>query len=70
MPTETDDLGLFGPDSVAWRVHADPAMVLGGLRALLLQTCHPVVMAGFAANSTTGTTSGAGSDARAASSTW
>lgn len=51
MPTETDDLGLFGPDSVAWRVHADPAMVLGGLRALLLQTCHPVVMAGFAANS-------------------
>ncbi|HEY9350682.1 MAG TPA: oxygenase MpaB family protein [Acidothermales bacterium] len=51
MPTEMDDLGLFGPDSVAWRVHADPAMVLGGLRALLLQTCHPVVMAGFAANS-------------------
>ena len=51
VPTGTDDFGLFGPDSVAWRVHADPAMVLGGLRALLLQTCHPVVMAGFAANS-------------------
>jgi uncharacterized protein (DUF2236 family) len=46
-----DDLGLFGPDSVTWRVHADPVMVLAGLRALLLQTCHPVVMAGFAANS-------------------
>jgi uncharacterized protein (DUF2236 family) len=51
MSTMTDDVGLFGPDSVAWRVHGDPAMVLGGLRALLLQTCHPVVMAGFTANS-------------------
>jgi uncharacterized protein (DUF2236 family) len=46
-----DDLGLFGPGTVTWGVHADPAMLIGGLRALLLQTCHPVVMAGCAANS-------------------
>jgi uncharacterized protein (DUF2236 family) len=46
-----DDLGLFGPGSVTWRIHADPAMALAGLRALLLQTCHPLVMNGFAANS-------------------
>ena len=24
--------GIFGPDSVAWRIHADPAMLIGGLR--------------------------------------
>jgi len=43
--------GLFGPESVTWRVHADPAMVVAGFRALLLQATHPLVMAGFAANS-------------------
>ena len=45
------DLGLFGPDSVTWRVHADPAMAFGGLRALLLQALHPVAMAGVAQHS-------------------
>lgn len=45
------DPGLFGPDSVTWRVHGDPAMVLAGFRALLLQAVHPVAMAGFDANS-------------------
>jgi uncharacterized protein (DUF2236 family) len=39
------DLGLFGPDSVTWRVHADPLLGLAGLRALLLQALHPVAMA-------------------------
>lgn len=39
------DLGLFGPDSVTWRVHADPLLALAGLRALLLQALHPVAMA-------------------------
>jgi uncharacterized protein (DUF2236 family) len=42
--------GLFGPDSVTWRVHSDPAMIVGGLRALLLQATHPLVMSGFTAN--------------------
>ena len=45
------DRGLFGPDSVTWRVHGDPAMALAGFRALLLQAVHPLVMAGFDANS-------------------
>jgi uncharacterized protein (DUF2236 family) len=38
--------GLFGPDSVAWRIHADPAMLAGGLRALLVQALEPRAMAG------------------------
>lgn len=43
----TRDLeGLFGPDSVTWRVHADPILWIGGLRALLLQAMHPAVLAG------------------------
>jgi uncharacterized protein (DUF2236 family) len=40
------DPGLFGPGSVTWRVHSDPAMLLGGLSALLLQTLHPLAIAG------------------------
>ena len=45
------DPGLFGPDSVTWRVHADPSMALAGLRALLLQAVHPLAMAGVAQHS-------------------
>lgn len=44
----TPDPGLFGPDSVSWRVHHDPASVVGGIRALVLQSLHPEVMLGFA----------------------
>jgi uncharacterized protein (DUF2236 family) len=51
LPQGTDDLGLFGPDSVTWRVHADPSMALAGLRALLLQAVHPLAMAGVAQHS-------------------
>lgn len=41
------DPGLFGPDSVTWRVHADFAgMLSGGLCALMLQALHPRVLAG------------------------
>ncbi len=47
----TGDPGLFGPGSVSWRVHADPLMAVGGLRALLMQSLHPVVAHGFAAHS-------------------
>jgi uncharacterized protein (DUF2236 family) len=46
-----DDHGLFGPASVAWRVHGDSAMLIGGLRALMLQTLHPLAMAGVADHS-------------------
>jgi uncharacterized protein (DUF2236 family) len=45
------DPGLYGPDSVTWRVHADPSMALAGLRALLLQAVHPLAMSGVAQHS-------------------
>lgn len=34
----------FGPSDPVWRVHADPSMFAGGIRALLLQSLHPVAM--------------------------
>src|SRR2546423_9050895 len=41
------DPGLFGPDSVTWRVHADaPGMLMGGFASLMLQSLHPLAMAG------------------------
>jgi uncharacterized protein (DUF2236 family) len=39
------DVGLFGPDSVAWHIHADPVMLIGGMRALLVQALEPRAMA-------------------------
>ena len=45
------DPGLYGPGSVTWKVHADSAMLIGGIRALLLQTMHPLAMAGIAEHS-------------------
>ena len=45
---DEDRTGFFGPDSVTWRVHADPSFSVGGLRALLLQALHPVAMDGVA----------------------
>jgi uncharacterized protein (DUF2236 family) len=39
------DLGLFGPASVAWRIHADPSSLIGGIRALLIQALNPLAMA-------------------------
>jgi uncharacterized protein (DUF2236 family) len=40
------DLGYFGPESVTWRLHADPVQWVGGVRALFLLTLHPLAMAG------------------------
>lgn len=41
------DPGLFGPDSVCWKVHADfTVMIVGGVCALLLQALHPLALAG------------------------
>ncbi len=41
------DPGLFGPDSVVWRVHGDfTSMMTGGISALLLQMLHPLALAG------------------------
>lgn len=47
------DPGLFGPDAVCWRVHSDfPAMLAGGVSALLLQALHPLALAGVWDHST------------------
>jgi uncharacterized protein (DUF2236 family) len=41
------DPGLFGPESVIWRVHCDfTSMLCGGVSALLLQMLHPLALAG------------------------
>lgn len=41
------DPGIFGPDSVCWKVHADfTSMMTGGVSALLLQALHPLALAG------------------------
>src|SRR5829696_2133989 len=41
----------FPPDSIIRVVHADASMFVGGLRALLLQSLHPLAMAGVAQHS-------------------
>lgn len=45
------DPGMFGPDSVSWRVIGDVAAFVGGVRALLVQAAHPEVVAGVADHS-------------------
>jgi uncharacterized protein (DUF2236 family) len=40
------DPGLLGPRSMSWRVIADPAAFVGGIRGLLIQAAHPEVVAG------------------------
>jgi uncharacterized protein (DUF2236 family) len=40
------DVGLFGPDSITWRINRENVLVLGGGRALVLQVAHPLVGAG------------------------
>jgi uncharacterized protein (DUF2236 family) len=41
------DPGFFGPDSVAWRVHANPvALAVGGVAAVILELAEPRVRSG------------------------
>lgn len=42
---------MFARDSVAWRVNAEAALLLGGGRALLMQLAHPKVARGVAEHS-------------------
>jgi uncharacterized protein (DUF2236 family) len=40
------DIGLFGPQSMAWQVHAHfTAMMVGGLSSLIVQSLHPRALA-------------------------
>lgn len=40
------DRGYFGPGSAAWAVHGSLPTLVGGVRALLMQTLHPGALAG------------------------
>jgi len=45
--TPKGDRGLFGPESIAWKVHADfISMMIGGISSLVLQALHPQALAG------------------------
>lgn len=51
VASDGDDPGLTGPGSASWRVLGEPAAIAGGVRALLIQTLHPLAMAGVADHS-------------------
>ena len=42
---------LLPPGGAAWLVHAEASMMVGGIRALLLQSLHPVAMQGVGEHS-------------------
>jgi len=46
LADETPDPGLFGPESVTWRVAREPFLLVGGGRALLMQVANPLVAQG------------------------
>lgn len=48
---DTDEPGWFDDDAPIRRVHADASMFIGGMRALLFQSLHPLAMAGVAEHS-------------------
>ena len=48
---DTDEAGWFDEDAPIRRVHADASMFVGGMRALLFQSLHPLAMAGVAQHS-------------------
>ena len=42
------DAGVCGPDSASWPLIGDVSAFVGGIRALLIQSCHPEAAAGVA----------------------
>lgn len=42
-----DDAGLFGPGSAVWAVNGALPTAIAGIRALMMQSLHPAVMAGM-----------------------
>jgi uncharacterized protein (DUF2236 family) len=51
VPEHPADAGLFGPQSLVWRVNRDRAFPLAGIRSLMVQALHPLAMAGVAEHS-------------------
>jgi uncharacterized protein (DUF2236 family) len=45
------DVGLFGPESITWRVNREGVLLAGGGTALILQLAHPLVAAGVSQHS-------------------
>jgi uncharacterized protein (DUF2236 family) len=45
------DFGLFGPESMSWKIGKEAVINLGGARAVLLQIAHPLVATGVSAHS-------------------
>jgi uncharacterized protein (DUF2236 family) len=39
---------FFAPNSISWRIVGHPVALIGGMRALIIQTLHPLAMAGVA----------------------
>jgi uncharacterized protein (DUF2236 family) len=52
VPEHPADDGLFGPESVVWRINRDRSFPLAGMRSLMIQALHPLAMAGVAQHST------------------
>ena len=52
--THPGDPGLFGPESMTWRLVGDTAVFVGGIRALIIQAAHPEVVAGVAEHPVSG----------------
>ncbi len=40
--------GYFGPGSMTWKLYREPSIILGSMRALLLQIAHPAIAQGVA----------------------
>jgi uncharacterized protein (DUF2236 family) len=49
--TSAGDAGLFGPDTISWRVDREVLVLAGGTCALLMQLAHPAVAAGVVEHS-------------------
>lgn len=45
MNISEPDVGLFGPGSESWRVLRERSVMMGGMRALLMQAAHPMIAA-------------------------
>ena len=50
--TSDPTVGLFGPDTMVWRVGREAAVILGGGRAALLQLSHPYIAHAISQHST------------------